>query len=84
MLSRFFIGLFLSSTILFAQESYLNIDADFFELGGHSLKATILVSKIHKIFDVKIALAEIFKQPTIIDVLKLILLLPYICPPCIS
>ncbi|HLP59366.1 MAG TPA: condensation domain-containing protein, partial [Candidatus Deferrimicrobium sp.] len=43
----------------------LGIDDNFFQLGGHSLKATILVSKIHKEFDVKIPLVEIFQSPTI-------------------
>ncbi len=38
---------------------------NFFELGGHSLKATILISKIHKVFDVKITLGEMFSQPFI-------------------
>ncbi|MDQ1352897.1 MAG: tyrocidine synthetase, partial [Acidobacteriota bacterium] len=43
----------------------ISIDDNFFRLGGHSLKATILVSKIHKVFDVKVPLTEIFKNPTI-------------------
>ncbi|MGD2093331.1 MAG: amino acid adenylation domain-containing protein, partial [Candidatus Aminicenantes bacterium] len=43
----------------------LGIDDNFFELGGHSLKVTLQVSKIHKAFEVKIPLAEVFKRPTI-------------------
>ncbi|HLP61482.1 MAG TPA: amino acid adenylation domain-containing protein [Candidatus Deferrimicrobium sp.] len=38
---------------------------NFFELGGHSLKATILSAKIHKIFNIKIPLVEIFRLPTV-------------------
>ena len=43
----------------------IGIDDNFFELGGHSLKATILMAKIHKAFDVKVSLAEMFKMPTV-------------------
>ncbi|MCK4260471.1 MAG: amino acid adenylation domain-containing protein [Halanaerobiales bacterium] len=43
----------------------VGINDDFFDLGGHSLKVTILVSKIHKEFDVGIPLDEVFKRPTI-------------------
>ncbi len=43
----------------------IGIDDNFFELGGHSLKATILAAKIHKTFDIKIPLVEIFKTSTI-------------------
>ncbi|HLP46705.1 MAG TPA: amino acid adenylation domain-containing protein, partial [Candidatus Kapabacteria bacterium] len=46
-------------------ETSIGIDDNFFQLGGHSLKATILVSKIHKLFQVNIPLTEIFKTPTI-------------------
>jgi bacitracin synthase 3 len=46
-------------------QTSLGIDDNFFELGGHSLKATILVSKIHKVFDVNVPLTEIFKTPRI-------------------
>ena len=46
-------------------QSSIGIDDNFFQLGGHSLKATLLVSKINKVFDVKIPLANIFKTPTI-------------------
>ncbi len=43
----------------------IGINDNFFHIGGHSLKATSLVSRIHKIFNVKIPLSEIFKRPTI-------------------
>jgi acyl carrier protein len=43
----------------------IGIDDNFFSLGGHSLKATILTSKVHKVFDVKLPLLEIFKTPTV-------------------
>ncbi len=40
-------------------------DDDFFRLGGHSLKATLLTSRIHETFDVKVPLAEVFKLSTL-------------------
>ncbi|MCP4150870.1 MAG: non-ribosomal peptide synthetase, partial [bacterium] len=43
----------------------IGIDNDFFQMGGHSLRATIIVSKIHKQFNIKLPLAEIFKKTTI-------------------
>ncbi|MFZ5986960.1 MAG: condensation domain-containing protein, partial [Bacillota bacterium] len=43
----------------------VGVNDNFFELGGHSLKAAVLVSRIHKEFDAKISLGEIFKTPTI-------------------
>jgi amino acid adenylation domain-containing protein len=45
--------------------SSIGIDDNFFQLGGHSLKATVMIAKIHKEFNLKIPLAEIFKAPTI-------------------
>ncbi|HLP60674.1 MAG TPA: condensation domain-containing protein, partial [Candidatus Deferrimicrobium sp.] len=53
------------SEVLGIGKEMIGIDDNFFQLGGHSLKATILVSKIHKEFDVKVPLAEIFKTPRI-------------------
>ncbi|MCP4150595.1 MAG: AMP-binding protein, partial [bacterium] len=47
------------------KEKEIGIDNDFFQIGGHSLRATILVSKIHKEFNIKVPLAEIFKKNTI-------------------
>jgi tyrocidine synthetase-3 len=58
--------------VLKIEKEKIGIDADFFELGGHSLKATILISKLHKAFNVKIPLAEIFKSPTIRELAKYI------------
>ena len=43
----------------------ISIDANFFELGGHSLKAVILISKLHKEFNVQLSLADIFDASTI-------------------
>ncbi|MGE5339904.1 MAG: amino acid adenylation domain-containing protein [Candidatus Omnitrophota bacterium] len=46
--------------------------ADFFLLGGHSLKATSSIARIHKEFDVRISLAEFFKNSTIAGLASLI------------
>ncbi|MCP4147702.1 MAG: amino acid adenylation domain-containing protein, partial [bacterium] len=43
----------------------IGIDCDFFQIGGHSLKATIMTARIHKGFNIKLPLAEIFKNPSI-------------------
>ncbi|HEX3046094.1 MAG TPA: amino acid adenylation domain-containing protein [Bacillota bacterium] len=43
----------------------IGIRDNFFELGGHSLRANTLISRIHKEFNVKIPLREIFLRPTI-------------------
>jgi len=42
----------------------LGIDDSFFHFGGDSLKAVLLVSKVHKAFDVKMPLWEVFRRPT--------------------
>jgi len=51
--------------ILGIEKKVTGIDRNFFQLGGHSLKATIMAAKIHKEFNVKIPLVEIFKTPNI-------------------
>lgn len=51
--------------ILAIEPGIIGIDANFFQVGGHSLKATILISRIHKAFDVRITLAEMFETPSI-------------------
>jgi amino acid adenylation domain-containing protein len=46
-------------------EVHVGIDDNFFEMGGHSLKGTILISRIHKEFHVKLLLVDLFKYPTV-------------------
>jgi amino acid adenylation domain-containing protein len=53
------------SEVLGIEKEIIGIDRSFFELGGHSLKATILISRIHKVLDVQIPLAEVFIKPSI-------------------
>jgi amino acid adenylation domain-containing protein len=53
------------SEVLGTARNIIGIDGNFFELGGHSLKATTLISKIHRVFNIKIPIAEIFTTPTI-------------------
>jgi amino acid adenylation domain-containing protein len=43
----------------------LTIDDNFFEMGGHSLKGTVLISRIHKTFFIKLQLMDLFKFPTV-------------------
>lgn len=43
----------------------VGVEDEFFEIGGHSLKATLLMAKIHQMFNYKITLAEIFTHTTI-------------------
>ena len=51
--------------VLGIEENIIGIDDDFFRLGGHSLKATVMVRKIHKEFNIEISLGDIFKTPTV-------------------
>jgi len=43
----------------------IGIDDNFFNLGGHSLKAAALVSRIHKEWETRVSLQEVFKNPSI-------------------
>jgi len=43
----------------------IGVDDNFFSLGGHSLKATKLITRIHKEFDVRLELKTVFSHPTI-------------------
>lgn len=45
--------------------SHIDINANFFESGGHSLIAASLIVKLHKIFNVRVPMMELFKTPTI-------------------
>jgi tyrocidine synthetase-3 len=53
------------SSVLKVEKSSIGIDANFFDFGGHSLKASVLIAKIHKEFNVKVPLAQAFKHPTL-------------------
>lgn len=46
--------------------------ANFFEIGGHSLKATRLISRIYREMGVKLALNDVFLQPTLARMADLI------------
>jgi amino acid adenylation domain-containing protein len=54
------------------QGTGIGIDDDFFQLGGHSLKGTVLIARIHKTFEVRVTLSELFKFPNIRNVSELI------------
>lgn len=41
------------------------MDDNFFMLGGHSLQAMMLMSRMHKEFEIQVQLREIFKAPTV-------------------
>ncbi|MGE5340608.1 MAG: amino acid adenylation domain-containing protein [Candidatus Omnitrophota bacterium] len=53
------------SDVLGVGKDKIGIYDNFLQLGGHSLKAVSLASRIHKFFNIKISLEEIFKRPTI-------------------
>ena len=46
--------------------------SNFFEIGGHSLSATIMASRIHRAFHVRIPLVDIFKSPTLKELVQAI------------
>jgi amino acid adenylation domain-containing protein len=58
--------------LLNIEKGVIGIDADFFDLGGHSLKATNLVVRIHKELEAKLRLVEIFQNPSIRQLARLI------------
>ena len=60
------------STVLGVEEETLSIKSDFFDLGGHSIKAIRLLGQTHKQLGVKLALKELFANPTIEQLGKLI------------
>ncbi len=53
------------SEVLEIEEDHIGIDADFFESGGYSWKATLLISRIHQVLNVRLPLSEFFRNPTI-------------------
>jgi amino acid adenylation domain-containing protein/non-ribosomal peptide synthase protein (TIGR01720 family) len=48
----------------------IGIKDDFFELGGNSLKATKVLAKIHKQFNMKTKLSDLFNKTTIEEIAK--------------
>ncbi len=50
----------------------ISVKDNFFVLGGHSLKGTQVVSMIHKLCNVEIRLADLFKHPTVVELAELI------------
>jgi tyrocidine synthetase-3 len=57
------LGIF--AEVLAVEKNIVGIDANFFELGGHSLRTLLLTAKIHKTFDVRLRLKDVFKMPTV-------------------
>ncbi|MGE5343419.1 MAG: AMP-binding protein [Candidatus Omnitrophota bacterium] len=53
------------SDVLSVNGDLIGINSHFFDLGGHSLRATSLIAKINKEFNVKVPLVEVFRTPTI-------------------
>ena len=53
------------SAVLGIEKEKIGIDSNFFEIGGHSLKTTIVAARIHKLLNLRISLADVFKNPTI-------------------
>jgi len=53
------------SEVLGIKREVIGINSNFFNLGGHSLRATLLVSKIYKEFNIKMTIAEVFARPRI-------------------
>jgi amino acid adenylation domain-containing protein len=60
------------SEVLGIEEKNIGIDDNFFQLGGHSLRATILIAKIYKTFNVRVLLGELFDRPFIRGLARLI------------
>ena len=48
----------------------IGIFDNFFELGGHSLLATQIISRLHQVFEVRIPVLYVFREPTIAGLAK--------------
>jgi amino acid adenylation domain-containing protein/thioester reductase-like protein len=53
------------SHMLHMNKDIISIDDNFFHIGGHSLKAAVMITAIHKTFNVKVLMHKIFDMPTI-------------------
>ncbi|MFN4951435.1 MAG: non-ribosomal peptide synthetase, partial [Flavobacteriales bacterium] len=61
------------SEVLGTDAATLSIKADFFDLGGHSIKAIRLLGQVHKQLGVKLSLKELFSNPSIEQLSRLIM-----------
>ncbi|MCW3101561.1 MAG: amino acid adenylation domain protein, partial [Bacteroidetes bacterium] len=52
------------SEVLGIEKEKISMKDNFFEIGGHSLKATRLASQVHKEFEVRMELKELFSNTT--------------------
>jgi amino acid adenylation domain-containing protein len=43
----------------------IGVNRSFFDLGGHSLTAIMLTARVHKVFNVRLPLAQVFRTPTV-------------------
>ncbi|MCP4215176.1 MAG: amino acid adenylation domain-containing protein, partial [bacterium] len=55
----------IEAEVLHLNKMDIHLDDNFFNLGGHSHKAAQVASKIHKVFNVKVSMTELFKRPTL-------------------
>ncbi|WP_367865340.1 amino acid adenylation domain-containing protein [Pedobacter sp. WC2423] len=60
------------SDILKIDINKIGVDNDFFEEGGHSFTAVLLVYQIQELFSVKITMREVFENPTVRKLVKLV------------
>jgi len=60
------------SDLLQIDAAKISMNADFFRLGGNSLRAMSMAARIHKAFDVRIPVGDIFRQPFIAVLSKMI------------
>lgn len=51
---------------------HVGVHNNFFELGGHSLKAIQLISRMHKRFNIQINIKDIFSNPTIKELSRIL------------
>jgi hybrid polyketide synthase/nonribosomal peptide synthetase FtdB len=60
------------SEILGIEKEVIGVHDDFFERGGNSLKVTTLAARIHEVFQVEVPIGEIFQNPTVKGICRLI------------
>ncbi|MCP5103479.1 MAG: amino acid adenylation domain-containing protein, partial [bacterium] len=51
--------------VLGIEPTVIGVDDDFFALGGHSLNAAVVLTEIHKRFDVRLPISRLFEFPVI-------------------